>query len=114
MSQSCCKRYCEKLLMTALRRMSLLLTLSMPALGMTQDRPVGAVAETQPYHVQLDTITKGFEGKPYDGKKCYTQARAGIVPRPGDVPRIVVTMSPLLLTGSDVYYELRSDDLSKT
>lgn len=69
------------------------------------------------YRVQLDTITKGLEGKPYDGKKCYTQARAGIVPRPGGDPRIVVTMSPLLLTGSDVYYELhemRSDDLGKS
>src|SRR5436309_39663 len=65
------------------------------------------------YRIQLDTITKGLEGKPYDGKKCYTQARAGIVPRAGHPPRIVVTMSPLLLTGSDVYYELhemRSDD----
>lgn len=71
----------------------------------------------QPYRIQLDTITKGFEGKPYDGKKCYTQARAGIVPRDGRDPRIVVTMSPLLLTGSDVYYEIhemRSDDLGKT
>lgn len=69
------------------------------------------------YRIQLDTITKGLDGKPYDGKKCYTQARAGIVPREGRDPRIVVTMSPLLLTGSDVYYELhemRSDDLGKT
>jgi predicted esterase len=69
------------------------------------------------YRIRLDTITKGFEGKPYDGKKCYTQARAGIVPREGRDPRIVVTMSPLLLTGSDVYYEIhemRSDDLGKT
>lgn len=70
-----------------------------------------------PYRIQLDTITKGLEGKPYDGKKCYTQARAGIVQRAEGDPRIVVTMSPLLLTGSDVYYELhemRSDDLGKT
>src|SRR5262249_23533184 len=40
-----------------------------------------------------------------------------IVPREGGVPRVVVTMSPLLLTGSDVYYELhemRTDDLGKT
>src|SRR4030095_1486982 len=78
----------------------------------------GAFAKAPPpSHIQLDTITKGLEGKPYDGKKCYTQARAGIVPRPGADPRVVVTMSPLLLTGSDVYYELhemRSDDLGKT
>src|SRR5262245_2005128 len=66
-----------------------------------------ALAQQRPaYRIQLDTITKGLEGKPYDGKKCYTQARAGIVPREGSDPRIVVTMSPLLLTGSDVYYEL--------
>ena len=69
------------------------------------------------YRVQLDTITKGLEGRSYDGKKCYTQARAGIVPHEGRDPSIVVTMSPLLLTGSDVYYELhemRSEDLGKS
>jgi len=81
---------------------------------------LGPPLQAQPrpaYRIQLDTITKGLEGQPYDGKKCYTQARAGIVPRGGGKPRIVVTMSPLLLTGSDVYYELhemRSDDLGIT
>lgn len=77
-----------------------------------------ASQESKPaYRIQLDTITQGYDGKPYDGVKCYTQARAGIVPRAGGDPRIVVTMSPLLLTGSDVYFDIhqyRSDDLGKT
>ena len=78
---------------------------------------LGVVAAEPPFRIQLDTITKGFDGKPYDGKMCYAQARAGIVPRAGRDPLVVVTMSPLKLSGSDVYFdlhEMRSDDLGKT
>ncbi|MCE9530201.1 MAG: glycoside hydrolase [Planctomycetes bacterium] len=74
-------------------------------------------AADPPYRIQLDTITKGYDGMPYDGKMCYTQARAGIVPRSDRDPLIVVTMSPMLLTGSDSYFaihEMRSGDLGKT
>jgi len=73
-------------------------------------------AEEPAYRIQLDTITKGYDGKPYDGSMCYAQARAGIVPRAKGDPLIVVTMSPLKLSGSDVYYtihEMRSEDLGK-
>lgn len=69
------------------------------------------------FRIQLDTITKGFDGKPYDGTMCYAQARAGIVPRAKSDPLVVVTMSPLKVSGSDVYFdihEMRSDDLGKS
>ena len=70
-----------------------------------------------PFRIQLDTITRGFNGRPYDGTMCYAQARAGIVPRAGRDPLVVVTMSPLKLSGSDVYFELhemRTEDLGRT
>lgn len=75
------------------------------------------VAAEPGYRVVLETITEGYDGKPYDGVMCYTQARAGIVQRAGRSPVVVVTMSPLKLTGSDVYFELhemRTSDLGKT
>jgi hypothetical protein len=65
-----------------------------------------------PYRIQLDTITEG-----YDGRYCWAQARAGAIPRAGQPPIVVVTASPLLVTGSDVYFDLnefRTDDLGKT
>ena len=65
-----------------------------------------------PFRIQLDTVTKG-----YDGKYCWAQARAGAIPRAGLPPSVVITMNPLLLTGSDVYFsihEMRTDDLGKT
>lgn len=60
-----------------------------------------------PYTVQLDTITRG-----YDGKMCWVHPRAGTLP--GSPPSVVLTMQKLLLTGSDIFYALndtRSDDL---
>jgi hypothetical protein len=71
-----------------------------------------AAEPSVPFRIQLDTLTQG-----YDGKHCWTQARAGAIPRNGAPPIVVVTMQKLLLTGSDVYYaltDLRSDDLGKT
>ncbi len=62
-----------------------------------------------PFRIQLDTIREG-----YDGKTCFTQARAGIVPRNPLAPLIVITMNPLVMTGSDVYLavnEMRSEDM---
>lgn len=67
------------------------------------------------FRIQLDTITEGFEGRPYDGKTMqYMQARAAIVPRSGRDPLVVVTMSPFKMGASDVYFELhemRSENL---
>lgn len=64
------------------------------------------------FRLQLDTVTEG-----YDGTRCWAQARAGIVPRTGQAPIVVITMNPLLITGSDVYlpiHEMRTDDLGRT
>lgn len=59
------------------------------------------------YTVQLDTVTRG-----YDGKMCWVHPRAGTMP--GNPPSVVLTMQKLLLTGSDVFYALNDthcDDL---
>lgn len=59
-----------------------------------------------PFRVQLDVLSRG-----YDGKRCWVHPRAGALPT--QPPTVVLTMQPLLLTGSDVFYalhELRSDD----
>lgn len=62
------------------------------------------------YHLEVRPIIRG-----YDRKTCWVQARAGAIPtKPGCV---VLTMQKLLLTGSDVFYELnelRTDDGGET
>lgn len=53
------------------------------------------------YDIRLDTIRSDFvPGQKY----CWTHPRAGIVK--GEQPSVVLTMSPLDLTGSDVFYAL--------
>jgi hypothetical protein len=44
-------------------------------------------------------------GKFFDGKSCWVHPRAGIIPEAGDpgLPRIVMTMNTLDLSGSDVF-----------
>lgn len=67
-------------------------------------------AEPPAYRIQLDTISKG-----YDGKTCWVHPRAGLIP--GNPFSVVLTTQKLLLTGSDVFYalnEFRSDDAGKT
>ncbi len=62
------------------------------------------------YRIQLDVIHSGF-----DHKTCWVHPRAGAIP--GDPLSVVLTMQKLLLSGSDVFYELnemRTDDLGKT
>lgn len=59
-----------------------------------------------PFDLSLITINKG-----YDGQTCWVHPRAGAIP--GEPPRVVMTMQKLLLTGSDVFFELndtRSED----
>jgi hypothetical protein len=88
--------------------------------ALTAGRPIAAEeSPTKPlaasaalFRIQLDTITEG-----YDGCYCWAQARAGAIPRAGQPPIVVVTASPLLVTGSDVYFDLhefRTDDLGKS
>ena len=52
------------------------------------------------YRLSLDVATKLF-----DGKKCWSHPRAGIVPTAGEnnLPRVVMTMNSLDLSGSDVF-----------
>jgi hypothetical protein len=62
------------------------------------------------FDVQLDTVTRGF-----DGKTCWVAARAGIVR--GGQTSVVMTMQKLWLAGSDVFFavnDMRTDDLGKT
>lgn len=64
------------------------------------------------YTIQLDVIREG-----YDGVHCWVHPRAGIVPRPGAAPAVVLTMQTLWLRGSDVFgplNEMRTDDLGRT
>ncbi len=73
---------------------------------------VASVAAAAEFRLQLDTVTEG-----YDGTRCWAQARAGIVPRAGQPPIVVITMNPLLIRGSDVYlpiHEMRTEDLGRT
>lgn len=66
------------------------------------------------YSIQLNVPTKLF-----DGKKCWSHPRAGIVPKLGQQgnPRVVITMNNLDLSGSDVFrgmFELFTDDLGES
>ena len=63
-----------------------------------------------PFDLTLHTVSKG-----YDGQTCWVHPRAGAIP--GSPPTVVLTMQKLLLTGSDVFYELnetRSEDQGRT
>jgi hypothetical protein len=56
------------------------------------------------YRLERTVAHQGF-----DGKMCWVHARAGIVPSPSESsepPAVVMTMQPLLLSGSDVFYAL--------
>ncbi len=55
----------------------------------------------------------------YNGKRCWCHPRAGIVPGAGKnkLPRVVMTMNTLHVSGSDVFkamHVLQTDDLGKT
>lgn len=69
-----------------------------------------AAVEGKAYDLQLDVLSSGF-----DKKTCWVHPRAGAIP--GEIPKVVLTLQKLELTGSDVFHELnemRSDDLGKT
>lgn len=62
-----------------------------------------------PFEITLETVSKG-----YDGQTCWVHPRAGAIPGPR--PKVVMTLQKLLLTGSDVFFELndtRTDDLGQ-
>jgi len=62
------------------------------------------------FKIQLETAHSG-----YDRVTCFVHARAAAIP--GDPPAVIMTMHPIRLTGTDVFYsvhELRTDDGGKT
>lgn len=64
-------------------------------------------------------VSRDVPTRMYDGKKCWCHPRAGIVPGAGNggLPRVVMTMNTLDVSGSDVFkavYGLQTDDLGKT
>lgn len=64
-------------------------------------------------------LTRDVPTHMFDGKRCWCHPRAGIVPGAGKdgLPRVVMTMNTLDVSGSDVFkavYGLRTDDLGKT
>lgn len=66
------------------------------------------------YTLSLDSPTRLF-----DGENCWSHPRVGIVPCAGNdgLPRVVLTMNMLDLSGSDVFrgmYGMFTDDLGKT
>ncbi len=68
------------------------------------------------------TIERTVAHSGFDGEMCWVHARAGALPagvrgNDSDQPLVVMTTQKLLLTGSDVFYQLhgtRSDDLGET
>ncbi len=85
--------------------------MSLPVLG-RQFRGSGKKAGAAPeYNLELDTVTRLF-----DGEKCWTHPRVGIIPGEGrdGAPLAVMTMSLLDLAGSDVFRQtsgMHSGDL---
>ncbi len=66
--------------------------------------------QTQPYEIQLDKVTSGF-----DGVTFWTHARAGIIP--GDKPHVLVATHSCTVEGSDYFGTINtfhSDDLGQT
>jgi len=77
---------------------------------------LAAWAADAPVGYQLSRIVPT---KLFDGKTCWSHPRAGIVPGAGQggVPRVVMTMNTMDLSGSDVFrgvYSLKTDDLGQT
>ncbi len=64
-------------------------------------------------------LSLGVATKLFDGERCWSHPRAGIVPQRGanGAPRVVMTMNSLDLAGSDVFrgmFGMETDDLGKT
>lgn len=66
-----------------------------------------------------NSVQLNVPSKLYDGKKCWTHPRVGIIPDLGNNknPRVVMTMNTLDLEGSDIFYGmfgLFTDNLAKS
>jgi hypothetical protein len=81
--------------------------------------PAAAIAQVAAveYEIELTSPTKLFTAE-----RCWAHPRAGAIPpgvaqNPGPSPIVVMTLQPILLAGSDLFYELhdmRTDDLGRT
>jgi len=63
-------------------------------------------------------LTRDVPTRLFDGKRCWSHPRAGIVPGAGqgDAPRVVMTMNTLDLSGDDVFkamYGMNTDNLGR-
>lgn len=73
--------------------------------------------DTAEFEIELTVARRGF-----DGKRCWVHARAGAIPAgspavAGTSPLVVMTLQPLQLSGSDVFFalnEMRSQDLGES
>ena len=89
--------------------------LSMPMLGKTMGL---SNKLTNPGEVGY-RLTRDVPTKLFDGEKCWVHPRAGIVPEAGSkgMPRVVMTMNTLDISGSDVFkgmFGLHTDDLGNS
>ncbi|REK10741.1 MAG: exo-alpha-sialidase [Planctomycetota bacterium] len=83
------------------------------SLSALSSRAISAEGDV-PYSLARDVPTRYF-----DGEHCWCHPRAGIVPGGGHdgLPRVVMMMNTMDLSGSDVFkavYSLHTDDLGKT
>lgn len=74
----------------------------------------GEATQASPYEIQ-----HLIPARHYDGKTCWCHPRAGIIPGAGKsgMPRIVMTMNTLDVSGSDVFkglYSFHTDDKGQT
>lgn len=81
--------------------------------------PTSASLAADPSAPLAYELTHNIPTHMYDGQKCWCHPRAGIVPGAGKegVPRVVMTMNTLDVSGSDVFkavYALETDDLCQT
>ena len=63
-----------------------------------------------PFTLERSVVSQG-----YDGKTCWVHPRAGALP--GPIPTVVLTLQKLLLSGSDIFFELndtRTEDLGRS
>jgi len=87
--------------------------ISVLCIPLTNDISISSVRKPG-YYLSLDCPVSFF-----DGESCMVHPRAGIIPGAGKngLPRVVMTMNRLDLSGSDVFramYGMHTDDLGKT
>jgi hypothetical protein len=90
--------------------------LTLPPIAFTSCKSTGMMAsgEKLDFGIELNVPTRLF-----DGERCWVHPRVGIIPKAGNkrLPKAVMTLNTLELTGSDVFkgmYSMYTDDLGKS